>query len=460
VLIVLALFFISIGWRILQKYEARPAAAVKLRGVGDILTIAATGDTLMLGDLPLTDGKFTDAIRVIQESDMGLTNLDEDLLDPSHVPSSDPPGIPRWLYGTETEAADLARAGFTVVSLANNHAADYGEQGIRQTVENLDQAGLLHAGAGPNLALARAPVYVGAGLRRVAIVAVAVSAAPESRATYTHGEIKGRPGVNVLKYAPDVMVGPDTFATLQKMAPTVQKAPKANGESIILFGTVITKGPQTSVNFIPDGQDNDDILAQIKTARSKAEVVVVMLHSHEPSNQSQVPADFVERFAHSAIDAGATLVIGQGPHQLRGIEIYKGGAILYSLGNFIFDFGAVNPQTIDAYDRGVDLYRLAMGSLSEAQMPPLPRFEEPVWWESVIAVAKIEHGSLRSIQLQPIDLGVGLPLEKRGTPRMASPERADEILRRLAQLSKDFGIQIRVENGQGIIDLRGRDPVR
>ena len=93
-------------------------------------------------------------------------------------------------------------------------------------------------------------------------------------------------------------------------------------------------------------------------------------------------------------------------------------------------------------------------------MPPLPRFEEPVWWESVIAVAKIEQGSLRSIQLQPIDLGVGLPLEKRGTPRMASPERADEILRRLAQLSKDFGIQIRVENGQGFIDLRGRDPVR
>lgn len=66
------------------------------------------------------------------------------------------------------------------------------------------------------------PVYAGTAPRRVAMLSVAISAAPESRATYTHGEIKGRPGVDALKYAADVTVDPSDFATLEKLAARVQ----------------------------------------------------------------------------------------------------------------------------------------------------------------------------------------------------------------------------------------------
>src|SRR5580704_11816618 len=117
-LIVLVLFLISIGWRLEQRIETRPAAPVQVRGSGEVLTLAATGDTLLRGGLPAAwfDKGFAGAVEVIQKADLGLTNLDEVLLDPSRIPPSDPPGIIRWPYGTESEAADLRHAGFSMVS--------------------------------------------------------------------------------------------------------------------------------------------------------------------------------------------------------------------------------------------------------------------------------------------------------------------------------------------------------
>lgn len=64
---------------------------------------------------------------------------------------------------------------------------------------------------------------------------------------------------------------------------------------------------------------------------------------------SQVPPQFLEIFSKKCIDAGATVVIGHGPHELRGIEVYHGGLILYSLGNFIFQTETVSMQPYEAF---------------------------------------------------------------------------------------------------------------
>ena len=185
--------------------------------------------------------------------------------------------------------------GFTVVSVANNHGVDYGVEGMKQTSDILDHEGLLHVGSGEDLLRAEAPVYLGASPRRVAVVAVTTSAASASRATYPQGEILGRPGVNVLRYVPDVTADPLTFATLQKSKIATQAAPDSDPNQLTLSGTTIKKGPKTIVNFVPNERDMNDILAQIKLARSKTDVLVVMLHSHEPSNLSQMPAEFAQR---------------------------------------------------------------------------------------------------------------------------------------------------------------------
>lgn len=73
--------------------------------------------------------------------------------------------------------------------------------------------------------------------------------------------------------------------------------------------------------------------------------------------------------------------------------------------------------------------------------------------ESVIAITTFDHGKLKSIQLQPVDLGIDLPMSQRGAPRRTSPERGVEILQRLAVLSQHFGTQLRIENGLGFIDI-------
>jgi len=186
-----------------------------------------------------TDRGFAGVVDALRSVSIGLTTLEENLLDGKNIPHADTPGTIRWPYGTRRQAEDLRRVGITVVSLANNHATDYGIEGMKQTQEILDDQGLRHAGSGADLAVAQAPVSLGAAPRRVAVFAITTSASPESRATHSRGEILGRPGANVLRYSPDVTVDPETFATLQH-SPIATKS--AERGQLILSGTIIKKG--------------------------------------------------------------------------------------------------------------------------------------------------------------------------------------------------------------------------
>jgi poly-gamma-glutamate capsule biosynthesis protein CapA/YwtB (metallophosphatase superfamily) len=455
-LFIVMILSLAILWRMVPQWLHRAPGPVTLRISGTNLTIAATGDTALFRPIPSpqTDPGFRDAIAIVQRSSLGLTNLEESLLDPSGPPEHIPAGTFLWPYGSTEQAQDLRKAGFSVISLANNHALDYGVSGLEETSQVLDRAGLLHAGSGQNLEQARTPAYLGATApNQVAVISIAVSASSESRATYSHGEIVGRPGVSALKYSPDVTLDPATFAILEKSNAADKDKSQSDAGQFMISGTLVKRGAQTSVEFVPDARDANDLFSRIKAARSKGDVVVVMLHSHEPSNWSQAPADFVERFAHKLIDAGAQLVVGQGPHQLRGIEVYKGNAILYSLGNFFFDYSSVDPRSADVYDAGADLYRLALGAFGESETLAPPHFDEGVWWESVIAVASFDRGALKSLELHPIDLGVDLPLSQRGTPRLATGSRADAILQRLSSLSEAMGTRVRLRKGIGFVDL-------
>ncbi|MGC1685081.1 MAG: CapA family protein [Candidatus Acidiferrales bacterium] len=419
--------------------------------------IAATGDWLTQARLPsgTTDRGFEGVIDAVRGASIGLTTLEENLLDEKNIPQAEAPGTIRWPYGSKRQAEDLRRVGITVVSLANNHATDYGIEGMKQTQEILDAQGLHHIGSGTDLAMAEAPVNLGAAPRRVAVLAITTSASPEARATRSRGEILGRAGVNALRYSPDVTLDPETFATLQR-SPIATKSTQR--DQLILSGTIIKKGPKTSVQLVPNEQDVHDILDQVRIARSQSDMVVVMLHGHEPRNQSNAPADFVRTFAHAMIEAGASLVVASGPHQLRGIEVYKSGAIFYSLGNFAFDYAAVGARSADVYEAGMDLFQLAMGAVASMGSFKVPQTDEPIWWQSVMAVTTFERGALKSIRLQPIDLGVDLPIARRGIPRIASPEHANEILKTIARLSQNVGTEISVKDGSGDVQLNKQAP--
>ncbi len=150
----------------------------------------------------------------------------------------------------------------------------------------LDRAGLLHAGAGSDLNQARRAVVVGQAPRRVAVVALSTSALPEQRATASRGEIHGRPGVSTLKYTATITADPATYTGLSQVAAASGQTPGV-GEALKLSGTVIERGDRTTVRFSADQRDLDGILAEVRLARSAADVVIVSLHSHEPDNRAR-----------------------------------------------------------------------------------------------------------------------------------------------------------------------------
>ena len=137
------------------------------------------------------------------------------------------------------------------------------------------------------------------------------------------------------------------------------------------------------------------------------------IHAHETDyNDTTVPPKFLETFSRNCIDSGAVGVIGHGPHELRGIELYKGKPIFYSLGNFIFETETISLQPYDAYqhkalppDTKVGTYMDIRSKNGTAGYGVQPKI-----WFSVMASWEMENGNVTGIKLYPISLGMNLPM--------------------------------------------------
>lgn len=169
-------------------------------------------------------------------------------------------------------APALARAGFDVLSLANNHSLDYGPRGLFDTLAALEDAGLKAAGAGADSAAARAPVVVSAN------------------------------GLDVGFLAYSNTFPASFWATAER--------------------------PGTAFGYA------QHIHADVTQLRERVDVVVVSFHWGQEANTAL--REYQPRLARVAIDAGADIVAGHHPHILQGVEYYEGGVIFYSLGNFTF----------------------------------------------------------------------------------------------------------------------------
>ena len=159
------------------------------------------------------------------------------------------------------------------------------------------------------------------------------------------------------------------------------------------------------------------------------------------------------KLAHAAIDAGADVFIGHGPHRLRAIEIYQGKPIFYSLGNFYFQIATQEPFTADF------LYELLNGDPNALTgneiMAKLLKgwFDAPVWYQSVIAVSRFEHGQVAEVRLYPVDLGLTAPGANQGIPACIAGG-CEDYSGGIAATSKPYGTTIAIEDGVGIISLR------
>jgi poly-gamma-glutamate capsule biosynthesis protein CapA/YwtB (metallophosphatase superfamily) len=261
-----------------RVFSAAPAPVVQAQS-GEKISIAAVGD-IMLGStnppdrgLPAEDGAkmLVDAAPLLSAADIAFGNLEGPMLEGGTSAKCGPNSRLCYAFRVPPRyGKHLKDAGFDLLSLANNHASDFGLEGRQSTIRVLKQLGITHAGGDRN--------------------------------DIPYLNIKGR------------KIGVVAFATNE-----------------ISY----------NLNDIPAARR---IVAQV--AR-ESDIVIVSFHGGAEGAGAQnvprgsetflgAPRGNLREFSRAVVDAGADLVLGHGPHVVRGMEVYKNRLIAYSLGNFAF----------------------------------------------------------------------------------------------------------------------------
>ena len=241
------------------------------------ITVIGVGD-IMLGSnypsknlLPKNDYNIlSDTEKILQDADITVGNLEGTIFDEGGTPKSCSDPSVCFVFRTPSKYVQyLKKAGFDYLSIANNHSNDFGDEGIRQTIKNLDELGIKYT-----------------GIKKLAETSIIEK--------------------DNLRY------GFVSFAPLSKTV---------------------------------DLNDYEYGAELIKSLKSEVDIVIVMFHGGAEGNGKEHITRKTEmffgenrgnvfKFARMAVDAGADIIFGQGPHVTRAIELYKNKFISYSAGNF------------------------------------------------------------------------------------------------------------------------------
>src|SRR5262249_3916793 len=230
---------------------------------------------------------------------------------------------------------------------------------------------------------------------------------------------------------------------------------RAEGDTLMLWGRRFMVGDPPGIRTEPNKSDVEGMARVVRSASRMADATVVSIHAHEGGKDRTAPADFLVAFAHAMIDAGADIVVGHGPHVVRGIEMYKGKAILYSVGDFIFENETLLRFPAEAYE-AIGLGRDAeIGDFNETRSDHDRRGfnADREVFESFVATVQWSARQITGVRLHPISLGFGQPMSERGRPKLADPALAKHILENVAARSVAFGTRIVEENGVGRVVL-------
>ncbi len=423
------------------------------------LSLLLTGDSILQRRLNSRDDpELRPLFDKVRAADVAFTNL-EGLAndyrgDPALESGGSHFGAPSWVLD------ELTTAGFGLFATATNHALDYSISGLLHTIESLESRGLSFAGVGRNLEDARRPCYHTSGAGTVALLSCCSTFAKGQEAGAQRPDLPGRPGLSPLHVETVHEVTEQQLSALREIADQLgleaerqQKIktgfafPLADPALFPLGELKFKSSNKAQVRTSANKKDVAAMVRWIEEARGLADLVVVSLHAHEQLGAKDQPAEFIPAFAREMIDAGADLVVGHGPHLLRGLELYKGKPIFYSLGNFIGQNELVARIPADGYERFRAAPDATPGQVyqtrTDGDTKGFPADRR--YWESVVPVLTFDGGNLHGIELIPISLGWKDARHRRGRPRLAGPELAREILERYAELSTPFGTTIDVD---------------
>jgi len=433
--------------------------AMKITGP---FTFAAVGDVIITRPAnEFQDSGLQAALSILRDADVGFGNFESTIRDQQNFAGP----LGGSMNGTKEVAADLKAMGFDLVNRAGNHLMDSDEEGMFEMTRLMEEAGLIYAGIGRNLDEARAPRFVEISKGRVGLVGMYGQTGNGRRglaATYQDGIRGGRAGLNSLRVTRTIIVRPEDLDAMKLAKDAVYSRrlevsnpvnrPASEPDGIVnLFGELYQAGDKPGdLHYSMNISDLEENLRSIRNGKQYADFMIATIHAHQGDTLLQPflfedsPPDFLIELAHSSIDSGADAFVGHGPHLLRGIEIYNGKPIFYNLGEFFRE-----------WDWNCDCDYSPDRQLTQAESVVLNHdnrgVDEPINYESVLALSQFDEGELKEIHLYPIWARQDAPLSRRGLPMIAPPEIAQRILRRMQELSDPFGTTIEIENNVGVI---------
>jgi len=268
---------------------------------------------------------------VLADYDVVFTNF-EGVMDKTDMVdgTARPKGTGLVHRATSGAMESLRAINVNLLSLANNHSSDLGEEGVLQTITSARRGGFAYSGTGANLDQASAPGYLQTAAGLVALVSMTSAVYEGGAAT------QEKPGAFHLAFD--------------------ERTQQVNEE------------------------DRQRLLASVREAARHAQVVMVYHHCHNNQPQRETVAAWRRQLVHEVIDAGADLYLSHGTPVNRGIEIYEGKPILYGLSNWIFQV-----RRPIYYAPDVDAWRTVMASvtfvgdrLSALTLTPMVSYEATV----------------------------------------------------------------------------------
>jgi poly-gamma-glutamate capsule biosynthesis protein CapA/YwtB (metallophosphatase superfamily) len=300
--------------------------------------------------------------------------------------------------GRPSIAAALRNSNFGVVSIAGNHCMDWGTEALLETVGHLQAQELAVVGAGANIRAARRPVVRQVGDTRVVFLAYC------SILPMDYWAEENRAGC-----AP--MRAWTHYEQIEHDQP----------------------GTPCRIHTYARHDDLEAMREDIRAARSMADVVVVSIHwgiHFIPA----VIADYQREVGHAAIDAGADVILGHHAHILKGVEVFRGRPIFYSLGNFAVDLRMDKAHAESKSFREIQ-------TLNPNWIPDfesLYNFPEDSKKAAVVRIV-LKKGSIQRVSMLPAYIN------RLAQPHLLTPNELefDQVLTYMRDVSREAGLNAR-----------------
>lgn len=358
--------------------------------------------------------------------------------------------------------SDIKKFGFNMTSFNNNHAMDFFYDGFESTLKAVNESGLVHSGAGRNLAEASAPGYLETKNGRVALISVNSNFDPSMMAGEQSPRVPGRPGINGLRLNKYIELPKEELEHIKRIA----KATNINAAKEItrkegyyaeladdeceLGELKFVLGEESRYVMKVKEADVARVEKAIYEAQLQADYIIVSVHSHQISGDAKEnPSQFLKDFAHRCIDAGAHAIVGHGPHLLRPIEVYKDCPIFYSLGDFVLQLYNVEIAPEDFFNK----HGLTSSSTVHELLKKRSKnftvglMTDPRMFRSVIPLWETEGTRLTKLTLMPVEMCMDGHKSDNGLPRRSyNPEIAEY----LAKMCEPYGTKI-ILDSNGLI---------